>query len=517
MKVSKWLIAITILLGVSQVRSLASPDANAPHSTSAINWVHIRQNLSSAPNLVSAYPDLAHDNGYVAVVWTQGYDSIPNIKHYGGVYLRWVSEDVPGWQLIEVDTPGSSEHAAGEAVVGLHAGVAHVVWALGTINELGQFKQNQIWHARCTCALHISECVQDALPLAESATDELLQIDVVVDGNGNPHVVWVDDDKIYYSYINYSLPEPSWSPRYLVSGEGSRGDWPAITHSRDAGNNIDYAHIAWTEKLVETEIKDDNVYEIRYRQAMPYLSQWGSIVSKVARWDSTGDLELSKGYLTRNVSIAAFRNHVYIAWDFSERYENDKYMLGYTHSLDYGMSWPLYWPYLGSYPCSTNASWKIQRFDSTDSVSEDEYIWYLRPNITVDDEGTPCLAWHSEEQRSAGPGLASPTVNKAYEVFWSNALVTASTWISWSQPMTISWNLKSQAEANSGSPKIVVIGSASEYSGTAHLTDTYRLHMVYQEILDRYSWDVFYNSDEASLYHYHYLPIVIHQYQQGEG
>jgi len=226
----------------------AAPDGGVESTVAGAgsSWLRVRMNLSGSASVDSGYPDIAADSSgdYVAIVWSEGYDSSEGAKHHGRIYLRWIAEGTGQWsQKIVVDdgTNGKDDWSR-EAVVTLErdAGsgtvTAHVAWV--------RFEKQYGWTLRYrTCVLGGSCGTVRKVdgPYAEAYP---LQVpDIAVGGNGTPIVVWLrkigtQQQAAYYAEFNGS----TWSSKE-ISTPGTNNEGPVVAVKGDT------AYAAWVRML----------------------------------------------------------------------------------------------------------------------------------------------------------------------------------------------------------------------------------------------------------------------------
>jgi hypothetical protein len=94
-----------------------------------------KTNVSRTPDRRSAYPDIAANETYVALVWSEGYASgYPEvIKHHGPIYLRYTTDISQSfWSKLAVHNSRTSSNNSRDPRLDFdptNSSRVHVVWA----------------------------------------------------------------------------------------------------------------------------------------------------------------------------------------------------------------------------------------------------------------------------------------------------------------------------------------------------------------------------------------------------
>jgi hypothetical protein len=269
-----------------------------------------KTNMSRTSDRRSAYPDIAANGTYVAVVWSEGYasGSPAYIKHYGPVYLRYTTDISKSfWSKIAVHNSNTASNNSRDPRIALVPGspVAHIVWANHDESHGGIHVQfNRLLYK--TCNLNNGSCAATPEVVANTTSDSVIfsSPDVAVDGSsGKAHVVWVRSEggtnSVYYRRLDGSSPE-------LVAPNASQ---PVIAVSNG------YVHVAW--------LSGD---QISYNRKRVGDDTWGTPITFS---------RLRSG----NPAIDAINNIVYLVWDYRQEGTTDNYAIVYAFSTNNGSSW----------------------------------------------------------------------------------------------------------------------------------------------------------------------------------
>jgi hypothetical protein len=457
-----------MVVSVGMVRGTA-PSLAAPGPAAAGTWLRITTNLSGSSTLLSAYPDVAvsQDGGYVAVVWQEQHAGDTDVKA-GHIYARCVQEGSDRWWSAKDSVPGSYQLFGGGGrirgqtpAVALHGNEVHVVWSGGYNSEY-----NTIYYQTGTIGADNAVTWLSGIgaqTVASVAGGELTNPDVAVDANGDPHVVWQQEEagakQIYYS----TLSGGSWQDNLEQVSNGTGADNRAPTI--DIWHADTTAHVAWVAREdVGGGLMAGRVYHAA-------SSDWNSPHSVFGTSDSDEEAQ--------QPSIATWDDGkvfwIGVAWDVwednnadDEVNSADSWRLYYGYSKDGGSTWtdddgpvgPRYPHYLGG----------------------DEYVQSLRPSLIYYDL-TPHLALAETDG-----GFSDPMATYHYELVGS----------SWDAEI-MPWDSSKSGERGAAS---MVIG---DYGGEAHW------HYVYQAVVgtvgDQNRWDVFYTSNAQ--YNSVILPLVM--------
>jgi hypothetical protein len=481
------LIALLLAAGGVGLVAAVSGDASglapsgkavaAPAASNGSNWLRIRRNLSDSRDVDSGFPDIAIDGSgqYVAVVWTEGYDSSAEAKHHGQVYLRWNSEGSGMWSnKIELEDKlfdgFDEDYWATNAAVTLEdttPPTAHVVWV--------RFEKDYGWRVRyCACKLG-GTCGSAANLSTLSGEDSPFFVpDIVAGGGGRLFVVWVHKyflDPDWQRVIEFrEFDGQAWLPIEEI-GSGVFNDWPAVAIR---GQEV---YVAWLERI-------SNVYRVPYKKKTVGGSSWpfsGAVYS-------ISDSKMSNPFL------AADDNTVYVAWEIFDSdtgiLNKDDYSIRYKY--DSGSGWE---PSVG-YEAITNTASTYLGTISDEIYEEPEYQQLLRPALALDDDGVLHAVWHHNYYV---PPIdeGDPTTDTHRVLYTSSISLTASppTW----EPLEVFAKLSADGRPFSQrnvSPRIVVSGSALDL----------HVHVVLMKKTSA-AWDVWYLSNQ--LYESVLMPMVM--------
>lgn len=484
--------------------ALAVLFANA--STAAPQAATLHMTILSTPGWFAAYPDIAiGDNGLVAVAWTEGTD--PNLtKQNGPLHLAWTSNSLSEWMSRTV-----SLQTVYDVAVAVDGTDIHLVWSVN---------KTHLYHAVCKPPNYT--CSAPSL-IAVAPTDQTaLQLDLAIDGNHIPHVVWVEgDDQV--KRIFYSRQESGvWLSKQLLDGfDGDRNDSesPALTY---ADNML---HMAW----IEWQNSDHTDSTVNYCQRGVGADNWPDC-------RILAPLIPSDDYRARNPSIAADGTNVYVVWDFLSKddksngqWQERTYAIGYQHSSTNGTSWL---ESARSYPRGEESGTQktgTTTFGSSEGHTGVEWTHYLRPHISLAASGTltvPVLVWHAKTTiggggEGYGAALAPQT---AHKIFWDYATQPggkADGTLYWAgQPITLSMGLCSELnmEVDSATGRAAVTGDLGQVlSGGGDGSDY--LHVVYHEqsLSNLEFWQVIYNNQHSSqaVCYRSYLPLIAKNAESG--
>jgi hypothetical protein len=308
MRMKRWW-SVAAVLGLGLVAAVVVSAA-----TAAPQAYNFRRKQLSAPANFAAYPDAAAgDNGLLVAVWTEGDPESGGKKHVGPLKLGWVSDSSDGWQTMTVD-PGDVYDVA----VAVSGSTVHLAWS------------------REKTVIRYTSCNPPTCGSLEPAAagEDALQVDIAVDGNGTPYIVWVenvqDTKKVYYTRKEGPT---SWRAKDVIrNGVGTPvsddSEGPAIAFA----NN--FLHVVWTK----WENVENTNSEVRYCRWDVVGGSWSCTIP-LADWDDIS----YPNYLARNLSVAAdIAGNVYVVWDIVSADDTGteyKYAIGYKHSGDNGASW----------------------------------------------------------------------------------------------------------------------------------------------------------------------------------
>ncbi len=350
---------------------------------------HERHNLSVTDTFISASPGLAAGGDRVAVVWTEEY--IENLgKGYGHVYLRSGSGDGRSWgSKVTVFSGGASAYAinASVAVAGTTAHVVYVVVVDGSFYY--------VYHEECD--LSEGTCEDVPTVLSTSPSNEISWVDVAVDEDGDPHVVWEQRSATKKGEIRYrAFGGSSWGGIEGVH-TGADDRTPAIACANG------YVHVVWNYV--------GGYGRIQYRRR--HAGGWGGVRNV---YQALSDEQPYKP------DVAAWGSRVFVVWDWCNDYlpvspPCDRFSLSYQRSNDNGDTW------LSSRDVGTDRTSFPEMYESTDNEdwAPSEYLANLRPSIGLGDEGWPAVVWHV-----GGSGEGD-----YYRIYYAYALAGTTNSVNW--------------------------------------------------------------------------------------
>lgn len=454
-------IALAMVLAAAALAALAA----VTRASVAGGFLHVRTNLSSSPDLMSAFPDLAvsPDGEWVAVTWVEGYDSSAGYK--GDVYLRAASES-SGWgPRILVFDGDSSTYAYYRASVAVTGTVAHVTYVVFE-HAAGVLYATRLYYRTCSLVTRTCGASEQITSTLVSSGNQITWSDLALDANGKPHVVWdryyisgtVDIGRVFYA----ARPDDGWT----IAAVDSTGDADRPVVAWADG----YAHVAWKKTWQSGGAPHYGIY-YRRRDTSPG-GMWGVAVPL---FDT-----VNADYEPQYPSVAAGNGRVFVVWDacysvFGGKCEG--YVVLYRRSNTGGMSFP-------SYPSfqevgTDDLSWDaLEPYDPTG----EELAEFLQPFIVLNDNGWPAVAWHAGYDGSTA-------------LYYSHAVTGTDSGVAWITPTVL-------IAGGVSVPRVGVIEAGAD--GEQHL------HFAYMR--SGSNWDVYYDSDESGAYHMVYLPLVSRSY-----
>jgi hypothetical protein len=479
--------AIAVLLGLSLVLVIAAASAATSGSSqdAAPHWEQL-----SAREKFAAYPDVAASpEGLIVVVWTEGANLTD--KQNGSLRMAWRTGNSSDWAFFTLD-----DNVVYDAAVAVSDSHAFVVWSRN---------RNEIYYTTCTPSGNPPNANCGAPQRVTIAGEKALQVDIVVDNTGAPHLVWVEqDNRVYYTRWEGN----AWRQKQPLTDHANPpgGEGPAIA---SAGNWI---YLVWTEWQDDTH---DNS-QIKFCRRALDANDW-SLCTTLSSWGA-GD------YLARNPSVTGdAAGNVYTVWDmlsYDDGGSERQYAIGYVHSSDNGQSWFA----VHSFPNGDEfgrAESGAHIFRSVGGSSI-EYIRYLRPQISLILSGTvplPVLAWHAQlESGGSGEGLAMNLASAPHKVLWtysahpgSYAVPNAGDgYMYWAtQPLTLSTDLcgRLNATVDSAAGHIAPVGDLGQLLEGGNPDDY--LHTAYHESTGADFWGVFYNNTTPRACFDAYLPVMM--------
>ena len=479
-----WPLLVLVGLGLITAGTMSSASTTAPQA------INLNRTQLSTTGTFAAYPDIdVGTDGLIAVAWTEGANT--TVKHNGPLKLAWVSNTSSQWSKATVDA-----HQVFDTAVAVSGYTVHLVWS-----RYGA----EIHYATCNPPNY--ECDPSVQIGAATAGDgEALQVNIVLDGNGSPHVVWVEDDnRVYYT----RKEGVSWRPKQALQGHSDVGsEGPSIAYANG------FIHLVWTEWR---ETAKDSA--VKYCRRGVNENNWSLCKDPLSEW-------VALDYLARNLSIAADEaGNVYVVWDLLSQDDGGssrQYAIGYKHSANNGVTWKdtHTYPDGNQYGQSTSGT---AIFRSGEDDQWTEYVQFLRPHISLVMSGTvtvPVLAWHSEVPSGGGEeGLAQVAFKVPHKVYWTYATQSGSYEKSPSDDGYLYWPETDDAQTTALSTDFCGDVDMGMDSATARLalvgdlnailsggSSGNHLHAAYHEAIGGEFWDVLYNNTDLAPCFDIYLP-----------
>jgi hypothetical protein len=478
-----WPVALLAGLGLC-VAAVTASAATGASQASEFPRTQLSTRLKFA-----AYPDVAvGDDGLVVAVWTEGSGGSTE-KHVGPLYLRWMSNSTSGWRSAVTVDSGQVYDAA----VAVSGSTVHLVWSRD---------KTTIRYATCSPPNYACASAQ---VVATASVDEALQVDIALDGDEAPHVVWVEDDNEGWKKVYYARkPGATWGPKGIV-GSSTDSEGPAIAYANG------FLHTVWTEWIDPDHAHTDST--VRYCRSV--VGGTWACIDDLSDWPATD-------YLARNLSIAADSlGNVYVAWDVL--LGSGEYAIGYRHATHNGQSWKEAHLYPRGLEEPTEPFEGVDVFASGEGTQRDEYVRFLRPQLSLavsDTQQVPVLTWHAQVSSDGGEErLAQASAAPVYKVLWTYATRSGSyvgpsegTGLLYWAPYTatLSTDLCGEVDlsVDSATARLAVVGDLRQVidGGTPGGDD--HLHVIYHEETGGGAWGVFYNSNVRVACLKVYLPLI---------
>jgi len=427
-----------------------------------LDFLHIRNNLSRTANLVSADPELAtsSDGSRVAVVWTEGYAGAVGSK--GHVYLRAASEADPGWSDKVRVFSGDQFAYAYDAAVAVNGTVAHVAYLVFRTNPAGDLYFGEVRYERYDLSQSPILCgaLAEVVTSVDASRNTITWVDLTLDADGNPHVVWAQHDESRTGNIRYCA-------------RGASG-WGRIESVASAGDNNRPA-IAWA---------DGNAHVVWQERTTPSIMYWRRTES-----GSDGPRELYSAqaisYSVPNPDVVAGAGRVFVVWEQCADLDGSvcrAYHLVYRRSNDRGANWVG-----GIREVGSDSTTLDEEYSSVNVLSEmPEFLLYLRPSIALNEDGWPVVVWHAKSPDG--------TQGTEYVIYYSYASSGASA-------DSLEWEVNPPSTLFTGTLGSAVVGVGQGDSSPV-------LHVAFMRQVSANAWDVFYGSNEEDRYPHVYLPFV---------
>jgi hypothetical protein len=460
---------VVILLTAAGAAAAVAVMLGAVAMASPMGFVHVQSNLSQTSTLASGYPDLAVslDGEQVAVVWTEEY--LPGREyHKGHVFLRAASETSGGWGDKITVFSASDSACARHAAVAVSGTVAHVAYVVFDHCDAPEYIR--VHYRTCELTTGICEPSQKAESV-EASKNKIIWVDIAVDNDEHPHIVWVQPDKDGQDgVIRYCTSDgETWiGAEYVSSGFDSK---MAAVAWADG-----FVHVVWAE--------EQNVGQgIWYRRRD--ASGWRPS-EKLCPQQHTK--------LPDNPDVAARNGKVFVVWDWCSALDGDshcaQYNLVYRRSNANGA--PDTWGDDADDIREVGTDYlrfglePLTHYNSTGMGLLDESFWDLQPSIALNRDGWPAVVWHAD--RDGGSGTD-------YTIFVTYATTGTQDAVSWITPTVVGWGGTAQSAATVGVGQSVVDGDQ-------------HLHVAYMKDPTSSDWEVYYDSNEYDDYLHIYLPVT---------
>lgn len=442
-------------------------------SAASGTWLRVTTNLSGAPELVSAFPDVAVSSSgwYVAVVWQE--QAAGDSEFEGYIYIRCIKEGSSQTWGAKSAVPGSYQYVPGQGqrrgqmpAVALYGNRVHVVWSGGYGGVY-----DKIYYQGGTIGADNLVTWDSYSPqtVADVSGATLAPPDIGVDGNGYPHVVWQQENADETRHIYYNVRgDSAWGTPQKVSRDADvRNRDPAIAVEGTT------AHVTWVgseqSQTGPVSVKDGVIY---------YANSGAGWAAPVAVESAAGEEQL------QHPSIAARGGTVGIAWETWRDHLED----GVQDQVDQEDYWSVYYN-------TNSAGWSFltreflwDRFypHFGDPYGGDEYVNSVRPSLAYFGDSTPYIA-----------------LARTYPGLLSDPMITYS-WVKGTGWSGTVMPLGGSTSGERGAARAVI----GRYGAEDHV------HFVYQVVvgveLGQNRWDVFYTSDEV--YNTVHLPAVMRNY-----
>jgi hypothetical protein len=332
-------------------------------------------------------PDIAAKGGYVAAVWSEGYDSNSQTKQYGRIYLKGADE-TSGWkgrvELFDAtqDVRGRDPRLVFDPNV---PGKVHVVWAQSSecsvINEVLSCSWSSIQHT--TCMLGSTIVCNDPTSVRDGLTDASTP-DVAVDSSGGVHVVWREQGPSFdVGPIRYCKTGSCGSPSLVGNGQH-----PSLAYAND------YLHLVW-----DTGSSTDST--IKYAHKSLPSGSWDGAKT----WWSHPLPFWVNYYEPSYPALGASGDAVYVVWAVRNKTDSTKYALRFDFFENTGNSW-LSDPYgfgSGRSVPENEATSFASTWRSIGIPADDLYS--LQPEVVVTGSGSSAYAHMVWQDRDINSGL----------------------------------------------------------------------------------------------------------------
>jgi hypothetical protein len=338
-------------------------------------WPGLAYNFSHKFRLSTAMPNKAFNpdiaagaNGsYVAVVWSEGYNTQPDTKQYGRVYLK-SAEATSGWESrLQVFTATASVWGRDPHLVfdPNNPAKVHVVWAQAS--GCPNCTWSSIRYTTCTLT-GVDHCVRPSQVVA-SGLNNVSTPNVAVDASGGVHFVWREGSVLTAGPIRYCKKGSCGAPTGIGTGQH-----PSLVYA----NN--FLHLVWdTGSQVTSTIK--------YQRDNPSDTGWGGLSPKT--WWNNPPPSIQYQEPSFPV-VGASGSAVYVVWAVKNKVNPIQYALDFDFSQDTGQSWLAGTSGFGhSIPENKTAAFTSTWFAESGSASE---LYSLKPDVVVTGTGSSAYA-----------------------------------------------------------------------------------------------------------------------------
>jgi hypothetical protein len=367
------------------VRSLF-PAAMAVLLFSLLVWPGLAYDFSNAFRLSTNLPykafnpDIAARGEYVAVVWSEGYNSNSNTKQYGRVYLKG-ADQTSGWrgrvELFDATQGvwGRNPRLVFDPNV---PGKVHVVWAQATGCPTCNWSSIQY----TTCTIGSPTTCNSPTTVVSERTDASTP-DVAVDASGGVHVVWHEGPLTGVGTIKYCKKGSCGSPSTVDSGQH-----PSLAYANG------YLHLVWdTGSATNSTIK-------YARENNLDTSSWDGGNGSHIWW---GNPALVSYYDPSYPAIGANNDAVYVVWAVRNKSDSSKFALAFDTSLDTGANWLAGTSGFGhSIPENQTAAFASIWHSTGDVAAE---LYSLQPTVVVTGSGSSAYAHVVWQDRDVVSGV----------------------------------------------------------------------------------------------------------------
>jgi hypothetical protein len=333
----------------------------------ASNFSH-KFRLSTALPYKAFNPDIAAsaDGNYVAVVWSEGYNTNSDTKQYGRIYLK-SADAASGWEArVQVFPASASAWARDPRLVfdPNNPAKVHVVWAQASGCPSCNWSSIQY----TTCTLNGPDSCNPPNAVA-AGLDYASTPDVAVDSSGGVHIVWREGSKPATGPVKYCKKGSCGSPKEIGTGQH-----PSLAYA----NN--FLHLVWDTGSQVTST-------IEYRRDNPSDTSWNSLSPKT--WWSSPPPSIQyqePGF----PAVGASGSAVYVVWAVQNKINPGEYALDFDFSQNTGQSWLAGTSGFGhSIPENKTAAFTSTWFAESGSASE---LYSLRPDVVVTGTGSSAYA-----------------------------------------------------------------------------------------------------------------------------